>query len=70
LKKKDVKLVVEDEFVAIDAVHGDKKYHAKVPLKQKVDKDSGKASYKNGILEVSFKLREEEKPKGKTLEVE
>ena len=70
VEKKDVKVVVEDKSVHIDAEHGDKKYHAKVPIKQKVDKDSAKASYQNGILELKFKLVEHEKPKGKTVEVE
>ncbi len=70
VEKKDVKVVVEDKTVQIDAEHGDKKYHAKVPIKFKVDKDSAKASYTNGVLELKFKLVEHEKPKGKTVEVE
>jgi HSP20 family protein len=70
VEKKDVKVVVEDKTVCIDAEHGKKKYHAKVPIQQKVNKDSAKASYTNGILELKFKLEEPEKPKGKTVEVQ
>ena len=70
VEKSDLKVVVEGKTVNIDAEHGDKKYHTKVPLQHKVDKDSAKASYKNGILELKFKLLEPEKPKGKTVEVE
>ena len=70
VEKKDVKVVVEDKTVQIDAEHGEKKYHVKVPIKYKVDKDSAKASYTNGILELKFSLVEHEKPKGKTVEVE
>jgi HSP20 family protein len=70
VEKKDVKVVVEDKTVQIDAEHGKKKYHAKVPIKYKVNKDSAKASYTNGILELKFSLVEHEKPKGKTVEVE
>jgi HSP20 family protein len=70
VEKKDVKVVVDEKIVNIDAEHGEKKYHAKVPIKYKVDKDSAKASYKNGILELKFNLVEAEKPKGKTVEVE
>ena len=69
VEKKDVKVVVQDKAVQIDAEHGDKKYHAKVPIKHKVDENSAKATYTNGILELKFKLKEE-KPKGKTVEVE
>ncbi len=68
--KKDVKIVVDDNIVSIDAEHGDKKYYVKVPIKHKVDENSVKASYKNGILELTFKLKDPEKPKGKTVEVE
>ena len=70
VEKKDVKIVVDEKIVNIDAEHGDKKYHVKVPIKYKVDENSVKASYKNGILEIIFKQLPEEKPKGKTVEVE
>ncbi len=70
VEKKDVKVVVEEKTVQIDAEHGDKKYHVKVPIKYKVDKDSAKSSYTNGILELKFSVVEHEKPKGKTVEVE
>ena len=70
VEKKDVKIVVDEKIVNIDAEHGDKKYHIKVPIKYKVDENSVKASYKNGILEIIFKQLPEEKPKGKTVEVE
>ena len=70
VEKKDVKVVVENSHVQIDAEHGDRKYHAKVPIQYKVEQDSAKANYKNGILELTFKLAETDKPKGKTLEVE
>jgi len=69
VEKSDVKIVVEGKSVNIDAEHGEKKYHAKVPIKHKVDENSAKASYKNGILELTFKLQSPEKPKGKTVEV-
>ncbi len=61
--------MVDGKIVNIDAENGDKKYHAKVPIQHKVDENSVKASYKNGILEIIFK-QVEEKPTGKTVEVE
>lgn len=70
VEKKDIKILVEGRTVNLDAEHGDKKYHAKVPIRHMVDEDSVKATYANGILEVRFKLKEDEKPKGKTVEVE
>ena len=70
VEKTDVKILVQDKFVDISAERGEKKYHVKVPIKHKVDENSAKASYKNGILELVFKLIEDEKPKGKKVEVE
>ena len=69
VEKTDVKIVVENNIVDLSAEHGEKKYHVKVPVQHKVDENSVKASYKNGVLQIAFKLVEE-KPKGKTVEVE
>jgi len=70
VEKTDVKIVVENKTVDLSAEHDDKKYHAKVPLQYKVDENSAKASYKNGVLQIVFELVEEEKAKGKMVEVE
>ena len=70
VEKSDVKITVNEKTVNISAENGDKKYHVDVPLEHKVDENSAKASYKNGILELVFKQISQEKPKGKTVEVE
>ncbi|ABK78457.1 molecular chaperone (small heat shock protein) [Cenarchaeum symbiosum A] len=70
VEKDDVKVVVEGATVSIDAERGSKKYHVQVPLEHKVDQDSAKANYRNGILELAFKLAKPDKPKGKTVEVQ
>ena len=70
VEKSNINVVIEKNIVKIDAVQGKKKYHSQVPLQIKVDENSVKASYKNGILEVTLKILEEEKPVGKKVEVE
>jgi HSP20 family protein len=70
VEKSDVKIVVENKTVDLSAEHDEKKYHVRVPVQHKVDENSAKASYKNGVLQIVFKLAKEEKPKGKTVEVE
>jgi HSP20 family protein len=70
VEKSDVKILVQGKSVNVSAEHGEKKYHVDVPIQYKVDENSAKASYKNGILELVFKLAEDEKPKSKTVEVE
>ena len=67
--KNDIKVTIEDKYAKISAEHGDRKYKTQVPLKYKIDENSTKATYTNGILEVSFRLVEE-KPKGKTIAVQ
>lgn len=69
VEKSDFEIVVDGKTVNIDAERGERKYHTKVPVEHKIDQDSVVATYKNGILEVTFKLLEPEKPKGKTVEV-
>lgn len=70
VEKSDVKILVQGKTVDISAEHGEKKYQVIVPIKYKVDENSAKASYKNGILELVFKQIEDEKPKAKSVEVE
>ena len=70
VEKSDVKIIVENKIVNLSAEHDKKKYHVKVPVQHKVDENSAKASYKNGVLQIIFKLAEEKIPKGKTVEVE
>ncbi|MDH3853110.1 MAG: Hsp20/alpha crystallin family protein [Nitrosopumilus sp.] len=69
IEKSDIKVNVIDGAVLISAEHGDRKYHTKIPLKYKVDENSAKAKYTNGILELTFVLAEE-KPKGRVVSVE
>ena len=69
VEKSDVNVVVGvDRVIHIDAERGEKKYHVKVPIKHKVDPEPPKATYKNGILELVFKL-EDEKSNGTTVNV-
>ena len=59
--------VVNGNIVNIKAERNTKKYDVSVPVEYKVVKDSAKASYKNGILEVVFTLTK--KPEGTKVEI-
>ncbi len=69
IEKSDIKITVQDKSVHISAENDKRKYRTKTPLKYKVDENSAKASYANGILEIRFTLAEE-KPTGKQIAVE
>ncbi len=67
VEKTDVKVFVDEDIVHIDAKHGEKDYHVNVPIHHKVDSDSPKATYTNGILELTFDL--DTKPSGRSVDV-
>lgn len=69
IEKSDIKVSITEGTVEISAKHRDRKYSTKIPLKYKVDENSAKAQYTNGILELTLSLAEE-KPKGKIVSVE
>ena len=69
VEKSDIQVSIQDKSVSIKTDNANRKYETHVPLKYKVDENSTKAQYKNGILELTFKLAEEE-PKGKVVSVE
>ncbi len=59
IEKSDIKVSVADGIVTLSATHDKRKYLCNVPLKYKVDDNTAKAHYSNGILEVEFKVPEE-----------
>ena len=69
VEKSNIQVSIQDKSVLIKTDNTERKYEAHVPLKYPVDENSTKAQYKNGILELTFKLAEE-KPKGKVVSVE
>ena len=69
IEKADIKVNIQDNTVSISAERGDRKYKDSIPLQYKVEENSAKAKYTNGILELSFTLAEQ-KPKGKIVTVQ
>jgi len=54
IEKQDVELSAEGRELEIKASHGERKYHEFVDLPADVDIDSAKASYKNGVLDITL----------------
>ena len=63
--KEDVKVSATEDSVTISAERGEKKYHAEVRLPAEIEPDSTEASYNNGVLELTAKLRAPETKKQK-----
>jgi HSP20 family protein len=70
LTKEDIKVQVKEGLVSIHAEKRDKKYHTELPVEHRLDENSVKATYVNGILELNFKISEQPKTKGKEVKVE
>lgn len=58
VEKQDIKVEATEESAVIIAEREDRKYRAELRLKAQVRPDSGKAEYKNGMLEISFSLKD------------
>ena len=58
VEKEDVQISALEERVTLEAAKGERLYKTEIPLQRPIDPDSGVASYRNGLLEVVFKLRD------------
>ena len=67
--KNNINVNATDDTVTITANHDGKPYSAVVPINVKIDSNTAEASYTNGILEVVFKIKGSETPKGANIKV-
>lgn len=61
IEKEDVELSIEGKELEIKASRGDRTYHEYVDLPADVEFESAKATYKNGVLEVTLNKAKESK---------
>jgi len=57
INKEDIELDVTENNLLISTPNTERKYRASMDLKAPVDPDSAKASYKNGILSVTLRVK-------------
>lgn len=69
VEKENINLSVEGRSLTI-SVEEPRKYYKAVDLPTDVEAESIKASYKNGILEVSIKKPKPEKRRGRKIDIE
>jgi HSP20 family protein len=58
VEKGDIEITATEESAGVKAERGSRKYKTDIALKARVDPDTGKAEFKNGVLEISFSLRD------------
>ena len=70
VQKKDIDINVEPNSISVRAENGGKrKYNYSRRFKPTVDVDSAKATFKNGVLDITIK-KMEMKPKGKSIKIQ
>ena len=69
VSKEDIKVRASEDRVEISAERGERRYRASVDLPAEVDVESARATYNNGVLEVTFKTKEKKRP-GREIAVE
>tara|TARA_R110002020_G_scaffold467543_1_gene691148 strand:+ start:1502 stop:1924 length:423 start_codon:yes stop_codon:yes gene_type:complete len=68
--KKDINIEVMENSISVKAENGGKrKYNYTRRFKPTVDADSTKATFTNGVLDITIKKIIEKKPKGKVVKI-
>jgi HSP20 family protein len=60
VEKEDIRVDASDNRAIVTAERGQRKYRAEIDLKTGVVPDSGKAEYRNGLLEISFTMKDKD----------
>jgi HSP20 family protein len=70
IAKEDIELNATEKEVIIKADSNGRKYYKFIKTQVPVDPDSAAAKYNNGVLEVTFKYKDEKKPDVKSIKIE
>ena len=70
VSKKDIDVNIEEHTITVKAENGGKrKYNYSRKFKPAVDPDSAKATFTNGVLDITVTKLESSKPKGKKVTI-
>ena len=71
VSKENIKVNAYDSTVEISTTEGaQRKYHEIIELPPEADIETAKSIYNNGILEITFKKKQQSKPKGKEIKID
>ncbi len=70
VKKEDIKINAYEGSLEIITDQSQRKYHKTIDLPQDADIESAKSTHNNGIVEVTFRKKQQSKPKGKEVKIE
>jgi HSP20 family protein len=69
VSKSDLRITANENSLTIESISGERKYSKKIELPDQIEPSTGKSTYKNGILEITFKLKDS-KDHGVSINVE
>ena len=70
ISKEKIRIDAYDNFVEIKSDDPQRKYHKTIEVTDDIDIETAKSNYNNGILEITFKKKEQQKPKGRQINIE
>lgn len=70
IAKENIKINAYEDKVEVKSEDPQRKYHRVIDIPREADIETVKSSYKNGILEIMFKIKGQIKPKGKEIKIE
>jgi HSP20 family molecular chaperone IbpA len=70
ISKQSIKLSVYDYSLEVTGTDLERKYHRVIQIPHETDIETGKSIYKNGILEITFRKKEQDNPKGIQINIE
>src|SRR5829696_5243033 len=70
INKQNIRIEAYDNYVEIKSDDPNRKYHKTIEVPEDIDLESASSNYNNGILEIIFKKKEQQKPKGRQINIE
>jgi len=70
VNKEDLRLKADNKSLTLESVAGERQYQKKIDLPDEIEPNTGKSTYKNRILEVSFKRKSKNEDNGVTISID
>ncbi|HZB74206.1 MAG TPA: archaeal heat shock protein Hsp20 [Nitrososphaeraceae archaeon] len=70
VNKEDLQLKADNKSLTLESVAGERQYQKKIDLPDEIEPNTSKSTYKNRILEVSFKRKSKNEDNGVTISID
>ena len=70
VEKKDIDLQIREDELSVGVEHPQRNYHKDIQFPYRIEPDSVKATYKNGVLDITLKKSSSKERQGRKVEIE